>query len=139
MGANCALGRSAFPSLAPMTPLRTQTVYKIASADAWTRAERDGVFAGAPVDQADGFIHFSTATQLRATAAKHFRAVPNLVLVVIRGEALNAMGDAYRFEPSRGGDLFPHLYAPLPLDAVAWVEPLPWDERAGEHRFPRGL
>ena len=122
-----------------MQPDRTQTVYKIADADAWAEAERVGSFAGAPVDLADGFIHFSTAAQLRATAAKHFAGQPDLVLAAISGAALDAMGDAYRYEPSRGGALFPHLYAQLPVDAVVWTEPLEWDEAAGEHRFPRGL
>ena len=122
-----------------MQPDRTQTVYKIADADAWAEAERMGSFAGAPVDLADGFIHFSTAAQLRATAAKHFAGQRNLVLAAISGAALDAMGDAYRYERSRGGDLFPHLYASLPTSAVTWIEPLPWDEAAGEHRFPRGL
>ena len=118
-------------------PDRTQTVYKIAQADAWDEAERAGVFGGAPVDLADGFIHFSTAAQLRATAAKHFAGQSALVLAAIDGAALDAMGDVYRYEPSRGGDLFPHLYAPLPMDAVLWSEVLPWDGEA--HRFPRGL
>ena len=117
-------------------PDRTQTVYKIADASLWSEAERAGAFTGAPVDEADGFIHFSTADQLRATAAKHFAETDGLVLAAVSGAALAAMGD-YRYEPSRGGELFPHLHAPLPMSAVLWTEPLPWDGTA--HRFPRGL
>ena len=117
-------------------PDRTQTVYKIADASLWAEAERAGAFAGAPVDIADGFIHFSTASQLRATAAKHFAGADGLILAAVSGAALAAMSE-YRYEPSRGGDLFPHLHAHLSMDAVLWTEPLPWDGTA--HRFPLGL
>ena len=103
-------------------------IYKICPDPLWRDAERAGVFAGAAIDLADGYIHFSTAAQVAETAARHFGRQSGLVLVAVEAEAL---GDALRYEPSRGGDLFPHLYAPLTLDAVRWVKPLPLgaDER----------
>ena len=85
-------------------------------------ADTTGEFCGAPVDLADGFIHFSTAEQTRETAAKHFRGQSDLLLVAVEAEAL---GPALRYEPSRGGALFPHLYAPLPVAAARRVEPIP--------------
>ncbi|MBM6592937.1 DUF952 domain-containing protein [Microvirga sp. BT291] len=88
----------------------------------WGEAEKAGVFRGAPVDLQDGFVHFSTAAQLGETADKHFAGQTDLVLAAIEAEAL---GPALKYEPSRGGDLFPHLYGPLPLSAVRWVRPLP--------------
>lgn len=96
-------------------------VYKIAPEALWREAEASGVFLGAPVDLADGFIHFSTAEQAQETAAKHFRGQSGLLLVAIE---VGRLGPALRHEPSRGGALFPHLYAPLSLDAVRWVAPL---------------
>ena len=98
------------------------TIYKISPAELWREAERSGEFAGAPVDHADGFIHFSTAAQVRETAARHFAGQTDLVLVAVDAQAL---GPALRYEPSRGGALFPHLYGTLPLSAVRWVKPLP--------------
>ncbi|GLK80124.1 DUF952 domain-containing protein [Methylopila turkensis] len=111
------------------------TIYKIASADLWRDAERVGRFDGAPVDVADGYIHFSTGPQARETAAKHFVGQTDLVLVAVDAEAL---GPALKWEPSRGGALFPHLYAPLPLSAVLWVEELPLGPD-GAHAFPPEL
>jgi uncharacterized protein (DUF952 family) len=99
-----------------------QPVYKICPETLWRQAEAAGRFEGAPVDRADGYIHFSTAAQLRETGARHFAGQDGLVLVTVDAAAL---GGALRFEPSRGGDLFPHLYATLPLAAVRKVEPLP--------------
>jgi uncharacterized protein (DUF952 family) len=87
----------------------------------WQQAERAGAFGGAPLDRADGYIHFSTAQQVRETAAKHFAGQADLVLVAVDSEAL---GPALKWEPSRGGALFPHLYGALSLDAVRWVEEL---------------
>ncbi len=109
-----------------------ETIYKICPRDLWQEAEVAGEFAGAPVDHADGFIHFSTADQAAETAAKHFVGQHDLLLVAIDSEAL---GTALRYEPSRGGALFPHLYGPLPLEAVLWVEPLPVGSD-GRHVFP---
>jgi uncharacterized protein (DUF952 family) len=110
-----------------MTP-----VYKICPRELWNQAERDGVFRGAPVDRADGFIHFSTADQVRETAAKHFAGADDLVLVAVATEQL---GPVLKWEPSRGGALFPHLYGDLPLAAVRWARPLPLGPD-GQHRFP---
>jgi uncharacterized protein (DUF952 family) len=108
-------------------------IFKIVSNAEWEDAERSGVFTGSRVDLADGFIHFSTAAQLAETATRHFAGQTDLVLVAVDAAAL---GPALRREPSRGGDLFPHLYGPLPLDAVRWVRPLPLGAN-GQHEFPR--
>jgi uncharacterized protein (DUF952 family) len=99
-----------------------ETVYKICDAGLWRDAERAGVFDGAPVDLTDGYIHFSTAQQVAETAARHFAGMADLVLVAADAETLGA---ALRYEPSRGGAMFPHLYGTLPLSAVRWVKPLP--------------
>ena len=107
-------------------------IYKITPEPAWRAAAAAGAFTGAPLDRADGFIHFSTGTQARETAARHFAGQADLLLVAVDAEAL---GEALRWEPSRGGALFPHLYAALPLSAVRAVVPLALDE-AGVHRFP---
>lgn len=108
------------------------TIYKIAPRDLWAQAEEAGKFIGAPVDIADGYIHFSTSEQVRETAAKHFAKQTDLLLISVDAKAL---GDALKYEPSRGGALFPHLYAVLPLSAVVKVEPLRLDEN-GFHIFP---
>jgi len=110
------------------------TIYKICDAALWRAAERAGTFHGAPVDVADGYIHFSTAEQVRETAARHFAGVSDLVLVAVDADALGA---ALRDEPSRGGALFPHLYGALPMAAVRWVKPLPLG--ANGHVFPEPL
>ncbi len=110
----------------------TSTIYKISPRDAWQQAEDAGRFAGAPVDLADGYIHFSTAAQVRETAAKHFAGAADLVLVAVDAPALGA---DLLWEPSRGGALFPHLYADLPMSAVLWVKPLPLGAD-GTHLFP---
>ncbi|NBJ12599.1 DUF952 domain-containing protein [Microvirga arsenatis] len=107
-------------------------IYKICPAALWQEAEKAGSFAGAPIDIQDGYLHFSTENQVRETAARHFAGQDDLLLIAIDADAL---GDALRFEPSRGGDLFPHLYAPLPLSAVMWVRPLPLGAD-GRHVFP---
>ncbi|WP_296745675.1 DUF952 domain-containing protein [Mesorhizobium sp.] len=110
----------------------SQIIYKIAPEALWREAEANGSFTGAPIDVADGFIHFSTAGQARETAAKHFAGQTNLLLIAIDEAKL---GDALKYEVSRGGALFPHLYAPLGLDAVLWVRPLPVGAD-GKHQFP---
>ena len=107
-------------------------IYKISDVALWNEAKRLGVFTGAPVDVADGFIHFSTAAQAAETAARHFAGRGDLVLVAVDADALGA---GLRHEPSRGGELFPHLYATLPLAAVRWVKPLPLGPD-GKHVFP---
>ncbi len=110
-------------------------IYKIHPEEDWRGAEADGLFRGAPVDLQDGYIHFSTGPQARETAAKHFAGRAGLLLIAVEAAAL---GDALRWEPSRGGALFPHLYADLPLAAVRWVQPLPLGPD-GRHAFPRDV
>ena len=110
----------------------SKLIYKIAPDSLWRDAEAAGVFSGAPIDLADGFIHFSTAEQVRETAAKHFAGQDNLLLIAIDAEKL---GDALKWEVSRGGALFPHLYAPLDPASAVWVRPLPLGED-GKHEFP---
>src|ERR1043166_6153917 len=114
------------------SPPQSTTIYKICDAAARQAAERVGEFAGAPVDLADGYIHFSAADQVRETAAKHFAGQRDLVLVAVDADAL---GPALKWEPSRGGALFPHLYGKLPLTAVRWSKPLPLGPD-GRHVFP---
>ncbi len=97
-------------------------VYKIVATEEWAEAEAAGAFAGAAIDRADGFIHFSTAGQAPETAAKWFAGRGDLTLAAVDAEAL---GESLRWEPSRGGALFPHLYGPLPMSAVVWSRPLP--------------
>ncbi len=110
-------------------------IYKITPAADWRAAEAAGSFTGAPVDVADGFIHFSSVEQARETAAQHFARVDGLLLVAVEAEAL---GDALRWEASRGGALFPHLYGHLPMAAVRSVADLPL-AADGRHRFPDGF
>ena len=110
----------------------SEFLYKIAPQALWREAEKNGRFTGAPIDVADGFIHFSTAAQVRETAARHFAGQTDLLLVAIDGARL---GEALKYEVSRGGALFPHLYAPLDLGAVLWVRPLPLGTD-GLHQFP---
>lgn len=113
----------------------TTAIYKICERPLWDQAVRAGVFTGAPVDTRDGFIHFSTAGQVAETAARHFAGVADLVLVAVDAEGLGA---ALRWEVSRGGALFPHLYAELPLSAVIWTRSLPLGAD-GRHLFPELL
>ena len=108
------------------------TIYKICEVALWREAERKGLFSGAPVDVRDGYIHFSTAEQAVETAAKHFAAAGGLLLVAVDADTL---GMALKWEPSRGGALFPHLYGVLGLDQVLWVKPLPLGGD-GRHVFP---
>ena len=107
-------------------------IYKICPEPLWREAEARGRFAGAAVDLADGFIHFSTAAQVAETARRHFAGQDDLLLVAVEAEALGA---DLRFEPSRGGALFPHLYGELALDAVHSVVPMPLGSD-GAHRLP---
>jgi uncharacterized protein (DUF952 family) len=107
-------------------------IYKILTTPQWAALERDGETAGSPVDLADGFVHFSTRSQVAGTAAKHFAGQAGLMLLAVEADGL---GGALKWEPSRGAQLFPHLYGPLLLADVAWTRPLPLDAN-GEHRFP---
>ena len=107
-------------------------IYKICSEALWRDAQDQGAFRGAPVDLADGFIHFSTADQVAETAAKHFSGQSNLLLLYVNTTGL---GDQLKWETSRGGALFPHLYGALALAAITKVEALPIGPD-GRHRFP---
>jgi uncharacterized protein (DUF952 family) len=91
------------------------TAYKILTADQWSQFQADGVFLGAPVDLADGYIHLSAADQLADTLDKHFAGQKNLVIAEVD---LAALGTTVKWEVSRGGALFPHIYGPLPMSAV---------------------
>ncbi|WP_292531819.1 DUF952 domain-containing protein [Methylocystis sp.] len=106
-------------------------IYKIVSRADWDAAEASGVFNGAAIDVADGFIHLSTAEQVEETAAKYFAGRTDLLLVAVDAAAF---GDALKWEVSRGGALFPHLYAPLPFEKVARLDPLPIGAN-GRHDF----
>jgi uncharacterized protein (DUF952 family) len=103
------------------------TAYKILNAAQWTEWQASGVFTGAPVDIADGYIHMSTADQVTETADKHFAGQDNLFVVLID---LSALGETIRWEPSRGGALFPHAYAPLSLKTALAAIPLTRDNGA---------
>jgi uncharacterized protein (DUF952 family) len=107
-------------------------VYKICPAEMWRGAEAEGVFRGAGVDLSDGYIHFSTAETVRETAARHFAGITGLVLVAFDDLSL---GPELRYEPSRGGALFPHLYGRLDPGLALWVKPLPLADD-GRHTFP---
>jgi uncharacterized protein (DUF952 family) len=108
------------------------TIYKICGLSEWRTAEEDGKFVGSGIDVRDGFIHFSSAAQVAETAAKHFARQTGLMLIAVDAAVL---GSALKWERSRNDDLFPHLYAPLPMSAVRWARPLP-DEVAGRRAFP---
>jgi uncharacterized protein (DUF952 family) len=96
----------------------TKTIYKIFRIDEWNLAEREGRFLGSSDDIRDGFIHFSTAEQLRGTLAKYFASESEIVLAAVDA---NALGNDLKWEVSRGGMLFPHLYASISIDAVGEV------------------
>lgn len=108
------------------------TIYKICPASAWREAERQGAYRGSADDARDGFIHFSTAAQVAATAKKYFTGQSGLFLVAVDADAL---GDDLRWEPARGGDLFPHLYGELDISAVQSVTDLPM-RSDGSHSIP---
>lgn len=108
------------------------TAYKVLTQGQMDALEADGAFAGAPVDLADGYIHLSTAAQLTETVDKHFAGHDDLHVVAVD---LDVLGDAVKWEPSRGGQLFPHIYAALPLSAVVAYSPLERDA-AGQVKLP---
>lgn len=113
-------------------------IYTLVREADWRAAEAAGAYAGSADDARDGFLHFSSATQVRASAAKHRAGVPDLLLVEAEAAALGA---ALKWEPASGGKrpgLFPHLYAHLPLSAVTRVVALPLDAE-GRHVFPEGF
>ncbi len=109
-------------------------LYKILPRQDWEAAQAKGIYEGSAVDRRDGFIHLSAAHQVRATARKHFAGEIDLLLISVKEEDL---ARTLKWEVSRGGDLFPHIYGPLPLSAISDVVPLPLAE--GGHQFPEGL
>ena len=114
--------------------LRVPFLYKIMSKQEWETAQAQGIYEGSEVDRKDGFIHLSAAHQVRATAEKHFSGKTDLVLISVSEESL---GPSLKWEASRGGDLFPHIYGPLQLNAMGEAVPLPLVN--GVHQFPPGL
>jgi uncharacterized protein (DUF952 family) len=113
---------------------RVSLLYKIMSKQEWETAQAHGIYEGSEVDLKDGFIHLSAAHQVRATAQKHFANRTDLLLVSVLEKNL---GKNLKWEVSRGGDLFPHIYGPLQLSAISEVIPLPLVN--GVHQFPEGL
>ncbi|MCK8463040.1 DUF952 domain-containing protein [Aliiroseovarius sp. S1339] len=109
-------------------------IYKILRAAEWQAFQTSGKTMGAPIDLDDGYIHFSTAEQAQETAAKHFAGEDGLVLVAFEADA---MGDALKWEPARGGTLFPHLYRELMLSEALWHRALPLGPDG--HKFPESL
>ena len=109
-------------------------VYKVLTQAMWAETQRLGEFAGSPVDLRDGFIHLSAADQIEETVRLHFGGQTDLVLLRVAAEAI---ADGLKWEPSRGGKLFPHLFGTLPLVAIESVAELPLGED-GSHRFPAG-
>lgn len=109
-------------------------IYKILRAEEWTALQAAGETAGAPIDVADGYVHFSTAAQSAETAAKYFAGVDGLILAALEADTL---GDALKWEVSRGGAEFPHLYGPLRLADVHWHVALPFTD--GAHVFPADM
>ena len=107
-------------------------IFKVLSSDQWSIAQDQGEFHGAAIDLSDGYIHFSTPEQVRETVEKHFAGQADLVLVGVDPDKL---GDDLKWEPSRGGALFPHLYSTLALDCVVSVDELKLGED-GRHIFP---
>jgi uncharacterized protein (DUF952 family) len=109
-------------------------IYKIFRRPEWEAFQATGSSDGAPIDLSDGYIHFSTAAQLAETAARHFAGQRDLVLLACKSDALST---DLKWEPARGGAMFPHLYRRLALSDVAWAEPLPLG-RDG-HIIPKGV
>lgn len=106
-------------------------IYKILTAEQWADLQAQKSTTGAPIDVADGYVHFSKATQCAETAAKYFAGQVGLMLLAYDADAL---GGKIKWEPSRGGDLFPHLFDLLHLEQMLWAKPLPWN--GATHDFP---
>jgi uncharacterized protein (DUF952 family) len=106
-------------------------IYKILDAKLWAKAKTQNVFEGATIDLKDGYIHFSTAEQMHQTAKLHFAGQDNLMLFAVDAEAVT---HKLKWEASRGGQLFPHVYGAIEMTEVLWAKPLPWD--GTEHVFP---
>lgn len=109
-------------------------IFKIFRAEEWQALRADGETAGAPIDLQDGYIHFSTALQAPETAARHFANMEGLILAAVEPDPQD---ETLKWEVSRGGDKFPHLYRKLRLEDVAWAQPLPLKD--GAHVFPIGM
>ena len=109
-------------------------IFKIFRSDEWADLRAKGETQGAPIDIADGYVHFSTAEQAQETADKHFAGLANLFLLGVEADPL---GYDLKWEVSRGDALFPHLFRNLKLSDVAWAQPLPLVD--GKHEFPAGL
>lgn len=118
-----------------MSIRKNELIFKVVDANQWADAQKRREFAGAAIDLQDGYIHFSTASQVRETVAKHFAGQTNLLLV---GVDATKLGDLLRWEVSRGGEKFPHLYGKLSLADVISVDDLPIG-KDGSHIFPVGL
>ncbi len=112
--------------------MATRWIYHMCRRDEWHSAQAEGVYRGSSQDRGDGFIHFSTAAQVVESAARHRAGQSGLLLLKVDAGAL---GDVLKWEASRGGQLFPHLFAPLPLDAVDQAAELPLGPD-GRHVFP---
>lgn len=115
--------------------MHDRIIYKLMPRAEWDAAQEAGVYSGSADDRRDGFIHFSTEAQIADTARKHFHAVEDLLLLAVDAALL---GPHLKWEPSRGGALFPHLYAPLPLGAVLSVTPISRGA-TGQHDVPGAL
>jgi uncharacterized protein (DUF952 family) len=109
-------------------------IFKIFRAQEWAGLQADGETLGAPIDLSDGYVHFSTAEQVAETAAKHFAGIEGLTLLALDSGTL---GESLKWEPSRGGALFPHLYRALRLNDVLWAKPMPLEN--GAHVLPKGV
>ena len=110
----------------------SQTLYKVIASEVWLAAEAEGEFAGVGIDLDDGFIHLSSGSQVVETVARYFSGQGGLLLVAVDAQKL---GDTLRWEPSRNGDLFPHVYGSIKMEAVIRVDKLPVNQD-GSHRFP---
>jgi uncharacterized protein (DUF952 family) len=107
-------------------------IFKISGKDEWDAAEVAGIYHGSEDDKRDGIMHFSTASQLPDTLARHFAGRADLLLIAVDADRLDG---TLRWEPSRDGDLFPHLYGPLPVTDALWTKPLPLGD-SGDHILP---
>ena len=110
-----------------------ELIFKLCTSAEWSAAEAAGSYDGSDLDKNDGFIHLSSAATVKQTAALYFADLPDVVLVAVDPDKIE---NPLKWEESRGGALFPHVYGPLNLDAVVWVKPLPWNAAAAAHEFP---
>ncbi|MBP5856292.1 DUF952 domain-containing protein [Marivibrio halodurans] len=111
-------------------------IYHLAKADAWAQALAERRYEGVAADRADGFLHFSTAEQIAESARRHRAGEPDLMLLTVDPARLDP--DTLKWETSRGGKLFPHIYGTVPLEAVVSLDPLPLGAD-GVHIFPDPL